>query len=125
MTEPALRLYSVSLLSKWGFNDGDEPDSWLDWCEEQGVDYNIVGWDWHAVLRQLVREHLLPKLEQRVVLVDIDTIHNPIRAESVDDVEIDWYQDYPDDMLTPEGVDIPYTEVLRVALEIQSKGVKR
>jgi hypothetical protein len=116
--EPTLPLWSSGLLSKFGFGDGDEPDAWLDWCDEQGVDYNAPGWDWHATLRRLVREHLVPKLDQRVELVDIDTAHNPIRAEKVDGVEIDWYRDYPDDLLTPDVVEVPYSEVLRIAREV-------
>jgi hypothetical protein len=114
--EPKLFLYSECLLSKWGFTDGDEPDFWLDWCDEQGVDYNA--WDWHTVLRRLVREHLAPKLDQRVELVDIETIHNPIRAETVDGVEVDWYADQPI-TLTPDHVEIPFPEVLRVAREVE------
>jgi hypothetical protein len=116
--EPKLLLYSECLLSKWGFNDGDEPDFWLDWCDEQGLDYNARGWDWHATLRRLVREHLAPKLEQRVELVDIETIHNPIRVETVDGVEVDWYADRPI-ALTPDHVEIPFSEVLRVVREVQ------
>ena len=116
--EPKLTLYADCLLSKWGFHDGDEPDFWLDWCDEQGVDYNARGWDWHTTLRRLVREHLAPKLDQRVELVDIETIHNPIRAETVDGVEVDWYADSLI-MLTPEHVDIPFSEVLRVACAVQ------
>ena len=113
--ESTLWLYSEDLLSKWGFHDGDEPEAWLDWCDEQGVDYNAPGWNWHATLRRLVREYLLPKIDQRVELVDIETIHNPIRANTVDGVEIDWHRDYPDGTLTPEFVEVPFSEVLRVA----------
>ncbi len=117
--EPVLTLFSSCLLSKAGFNDGDEPDFWLDWCDEQGIDYNARGWDWHATLRRLVREHLAPKIDQRVVLYDIETIHNPIRAESVEGVEVDDRGDNPSITLTPESVDVPFSEVLRVAREVE------
>lgn len=117
-----LTLISDGLLSKFGFNDGDEPDHWLDWCDEQGIDYNARGWDWHTTLRRLVREHLLPRLDQQVELTDIDTIHNPIRALTVDGVEIDWYEDYPDGTLTPDSVEVPYDEVLRIAREVSARG---
>lgn len=113
--EPKLMLWSKGLLSKWGFADGDEPDSWLDWCDEQGIDYNA--WDWRTVLRRLVREHLAPKLTQHVEMVDVETIHNPIRANTVDGVEIDWYTDQSI-TLTPDHVEIPFSEVLRVAREV-------
>lgn len=118
MDEPKLVLWSDCLLSKWGFNDGDEPDFWLDWCDEQGVDYNARGWNWQTTLRRLVRDHLAPKLDQHVELVDIETNHNPIRAETVDGVEVDWYADQPI-ALTPDHVAIPFSEVLRVAREAE------
>lgn len=116
--EPKLVLRSDCLLSKWGFNDGDEPDYWLDWCDEQGIDYNARGWHWHTTLRRLVRKYLAPKLDQRVELVDIETTHNPIRAETVDGVEVDWYAASPI-TLTPDHVEIPFPEVLRVAREVE------
>lgn len=115
MSDPTLWLSSSCLLSKYGFNDGDEPDAWLDWCDEQGIDYNA--WPWHHVLRRLVREHLVPKLDQHVEVYDIDTIHNPIRALTVDGVSIDDLADHPDGMLTPDGVEVAYSEVLRTARE--------
>lgn len=112
--EPKLPLFSDCLLSKWGFGDGDEPDAFWDWREEHGE----PDVDWHATLRQLVREHLVPKLDQRVELIDVETTHNPIRANAVDGVEVDWYADSPI-KLTPERVDIPYSEVLRIAREVE------
>jgi hypothetical protein len=71
MDEPKLVLWSDGLLSKWGFGDGDEPDAWLDWCDEQGIDYNARGWDWHTI------------------------------------------------ELTPDHVEIPYSEVLRIARQVE------
>ena len=118
--EPTLWLWSGDLLSKYGFNDGDEPDTWLDWCDEQGIDYNAPNWDWHGTLRRLVREHLLPKLDQHVEVYDIDTIHNPIRARTVDRAEIDDRADHPDGTLTPESVEVSYSEVLRIAREVSA-----
>lgn len=120
--EPTLRLHSQCLLSKYGFNDGDEPDPWLDWCDEQGIDYNADAWNWHAALRRLVREHLLPKLDQTVEVYDIDTIHNPIRASTVDGADIDDRADHPDGTLTPEAVEVPYVEVLRIARLVIQEG---
>ena len=53
-------LRSSSLLSKFGFGDGGI-------CS-------------HAVLIFLVRKHLAPLLDKRVVLQEYCTSHNPIRA---------------------------------------------
>ena len=111
MTEPALILFSESLLSKWGFHDGDIPDDYLDWCDANGHPYPD---DWHTVLRTLVRTRLAPALEQRVELVDIETNHNPIRATKVDGVDVTdrWYQTEPAVTLTPDCVEVPYADIL-------------
>ena len=109
---PPLRLFSDGLLSKWGFNDGDEPDWLLDYCDDHGLDYPDA---WHAALRTLVHEHLLPALDQRVEVYDIETIHNPIRAAYVDGVKVSddvvyGRQDGPN--LSPEWVEVPLDKVL-------------
>ena len=109
--QPGLWLFSESLLSKWGFNDGDTPDELLDWCDANGHPYPN---DWHTVLRTLVRTRLAPVLQQRVELVDIETNHNPIRAEKVDarDVTDLWYQTEPGLTLTPDDVVVSFADVL-------------
>ncbi|WP_406143744.1 hypothetical protein [Streptomyces anulatus] len=114
MTEPTLTLFSCDLLSKWGFNDGDDPEWWLDWCETQGIDYNAFDFPWAA----LVRKHLVPAIEQDVTVVDIETIHNPIRVETVDGIDVSeaWHGRVEAPTLTPEYVDVPVAEVLRLAL---------
>jgi hypothetical protein len=116
-TEPAVRLYSSGLLSKWGFSDGDAPDEWLDYCDEHAVGYP----PWHAILTALVRRYLLPVLDQKVAVTEIGTIHNPIRAETVDgaDVTAGWYGE-PAVTLTPECVTVPMSEVLRLARELEA-----
>lgn len=107
------RLDSDSLLSKFGFNDGDMPEDVCDRIDRLGIPSERV--DWHAVLRNLVRKYLLPELAKYhvVELTDIDTAHNPIRAWKVDGVEVreQWYGG-PVDELTPEGVDVPMSAVV-------------
>jgi hypothetical protein len=120
-------LLSDGLLSKWGFSDGDAPDTWYDFCDERGIDYNDLA-GWHSVLIQLVRRYLLPKLEQDVKVTEISTIHNPIRAETVDgtDVTDGWYDSRATGpTLTPDRVEIPMEEVLRVAQETTANCEKR
>ncbi|MYV56518.1 hypothetical protein [Streptomyces sp. SID3212] len=114
-SEPTVTLASACLLSKWGFNDGQAPEQWLDWCEANGIDYNRLDYP----LARLVRDHLVPALDQAVTVVDIGTSHNPIRAETVDgaDTTEAWYGRAPEPTLTPDTVDVPMTEVLRLALE--------
>lgn len=118
--EPGITLYSDGLLSKWGFDDGDAPDGWLDWCADQGIDWRTHRSWRDGTLPELVRRFLLPKIEQQIEVVNISTAHNPIRAETVDgqDVSDLWYE--PDaelPALTPESVTVPMAEVLKIAQE--------
>lgn len=108
-----LTLFSEGLCSKWGFNDGDMPDHIRDWCDENGIECRSV--DWHAVLRKLVRDHLLPALAEHheVEVYDIGTQHNPIRATRIDGQEIDVYKG-PSPTLTPEWVTVPADAVARL-----------
>ncbi|WP_330348156.1 hypothetical protein [Streptomyces sp. NBC_00582] len=114
MTAQTLTLFSRSLLSKWGFNDGDTPDAWMDWCDSEGIDWPQLDFP----LVALVREHLVPAITQNVSVVEIETSHNPIRVETIDgtDVRPVWTGLVDEPTLTPESVDVPMTEVLRVAL---------
>ncbi|HVX46338.1 MAG TPA: hypothetical protein VHC49_20770 [Mycobacteriales bacterium] len=108
----ALRLDPDSLLSKFGFNDGDVPDDYEEWQAGQGiapVDWIREG-DWHAILAELVRTHLLPRLDHAVTVTEMAGNHNPVRA-----IEIDG-EPAPDRMeWEPEYVDVPFADVQRVA----------
>jgi hypothetical protein len=117
--EPVLTLFSSGLLSKWGFNDGDAPNDVLDWREEHGLGWRV---EWHPVLVRLVYRFLLPVLDQEVKVAEIETIHNPIRAETVDGVDVtDFWYDSSDcgPELTPECVEVPMTEVASVIREFR------
>lgn len=112
--ETAQRLYlpADGLLSKWGFGDGDAPDWLLDYCDEHDLAYPD---DWRDLLRALVRAYLVPALDQRVEVYDIETIHNPIRAASVDGVPVPdavMYGDQEGPTLTPAAVEVPLSAVL-------------
>jgi len=113
-TPPTLTLFAHSLLSKWGFNDGDEPEHLLDYMDEVEINYNALPIDWHDALRSLVRKHLLPALAangHQVEVYDIDTIHNPIRASKVDGVEIDDYARNDGVQLNPDSVTVSWADV--------------
>ena len=114
MTEPHLTLFSRCLLSKWGFNDGEAPDQWYDYCDNLGVDWTKLEFP----LTALVRKYLLPAMGQDVTVCDIETSHNPIRAETVNGKNVTdvWYGRSPEPELTPEYVDVPMADVLRFAL---------
>jgi hypothetical protein len=119
MSEPTLTLHSGDLLSKWGFNDGDQPEPFLDWCDAQGEEYpEEFPWG------ELVRRFLVPALKQSVTVVDVETCHNPIRAESVDDTDVSrWWTHGHDSpyVLTPASVEVPMPEVLRIAREADDR----
>lgn len=105
-----LVLHSDCLLSKGGFGDGDEPDWLLDILDERGLDHPV---DWHGILWQLVNEHLVPALDQRVETVRIETNHNPVRASTVNGANVEglWTSNATT-CLTPKSVTVPLDRVL-------------
>jgi hypothetical protein len=117
---PTLTLYSVGLLGKWGFNDGDEPEHFLDWWDDHEPDIDYVKLEWHPVLRHLVRSYLLPALRETHVIevYDIETIHNPIRARTVDGHPIDDYADNDHVTLSPAEMTLSYDVVTRAVREL-------
>lgn len=115
-----IRLFSEGLLSKWGFRDGDILwDQLYDW-----QDAGLIG-DWSnlddaKILNRVVREFLVPALDQKVEVYDIGTIHNPIRAQSVDGVKVGEEIYDPDQTrftLTPDCVEVPLSRVLEITIE--------
>jgi len=115
MTTPTLTLSVNSLCSKWGFNDGDEPEHLLDYWDDTGVDhYNKVAW--HSALRKLVRSHLVPAIEaagHTVEVYDVDTIHNPIRASAIDGVEVDDFNNCAAPVpMRIDHVTVPYEAIV-------------
>jgi hypothetical protein len=121
--EPALVLWTDGLYSKWGFSDGDFPDDLEEWleAEAQGLSWFDRS-AWHSVLIRLVREFVIPRLDQAVTVCLVNTHHNPIRAVSVDGREITHWDHLGDGgrapTLMPDRVSIPFSEVLRVMREM-------
>lgn len=112
-----LVLTSESLLSKWGFNDGDEPDALLDHLDDVGLTGGgyLPGDVWHVVLCRLVREHLIPQLDQDIDVTVLETNHNPVRARTVDGADVThlWRRTRdPRPALTPESVSVPIDVVV-------------
>lgn len=108
------RLTSSCLLSKWGFSDGTLDEDVNDWLDQHapGI-YPEV--DDKTVIVDLVREYLLPVLDQDVEVVELQTSHNPIRAKRVDGVDVEecWTStSAPEPTLTPEHVVVPMPAVL-------------
>lgn len=102
-----MRLYTQGLLSKWGFDDGD--------CL-----YDIEGMpdvNCRHLLADVVRAHVLPKMKQRIEVVQIETCHNPMRAKTVDGVNVEdkWYDANFEMPLEPDFVDVDDVLILTMA----------
>jgi hypothetical protein len=111
----AILLHSDSLSSKWGFNDGDEPSDFLDWLDDhtEGGNAYVSIDTWQTALRTMMRTYLAPLLPNDVKLIDIDTSHNPIRADSISGEDVDWYEG-PPKVTPPVQVEVPFEDVRRL-----------
>ena len=109
-----LYLQASSLLSKWGFNDGDEPDELLDRLESEGIDPWHPDLEWRAVLYELVRVHLLPLIPRAVELGSpLLGIHNPASAVRIDGVDVsDLHRAHP------SQVDFQYPDLNAIDVEV-------
>ena len=121
-----LKLDTSGLLSKFGFSDGDILIDWAGNREDvvsmargsreppEWLNANIYEYD--AALVDLVQRFILPVLDQKVEWEVIGTSHNPIRAISVDGLDIDViFEKFPKtwpSLLTPKFVTIPEAEVI-------------
>lgn len=121
VNEPTAHLSVRSLCSKWGFGDGDAVfDDLSDYWDAIGrrYDYTTLN-ERDAILRLLVRRHLVPAIEaagHAVEVVDVETIHNPIRACTIDGVEVDWYGDWDGFDL---DVTVSYADIMAAVEESQ------
>jgi hypothetical protein len=120
VNEPTARLSVRSLCSKWGFGDGDALFVDLsDYWDAVGREYDYAAFDEEALLRLVVRRHLVPAIEaagHTVEVVDVETIHNPIRAHTIDGVEVDWYEDWDGFDL---DVTVSYADIMAAVEESQ------
>lgn len=121
-----LTLFSDGLLSKWGFSDGDEPETLQDFRD--AISYKWRS-DWHTVLTRLVRNHLLPALDQHVEVYEMGTNHNPVRAQVIDGSEVSdavIYGNEPEPRLTPEHVEVTWEQIARAdALSVGARPTPR
>lgn len=71
-----LQLRAESLISKFGFGDGDTVEYFINDTYDMDLDF-----DHHDVLRKLVIKYLIPAIGIPDLTVDfISTIHNPVRC---------------------------------------------
>ncbi len=101
--ETTITLYPDGLLHKFGFRDGDL--LW-DLIQDRGL-----GVDHQDLLIAVVERLLLPRLDQEVETSTIGaTLHNPIRARTVDGEPADIHS-----VITPEAVEIPIDDIVALA----------
>lgn len=100
-----ITLYPDGLLSKFGFEDGDVMFYFM---SDRGLDLEAL--DHHDLLIAVVERLLIPRLDQTVETYVIEaTLHNPIRAGTVDEEEASIHC-----IITPDSVDIPVEAILEV-----------
>lgn len=96
-------------LSKWGFHDGDIFDDFL---EDHG-ETCAMGYA-HKFLERVLKELVIPKIKNKIEIVFIETIHNPVRAEKVDGKEVNWYRENPDITIDPEFIILTEDELVKL-----------
>lgn len=84
-----LILDAEELLSKWGFSDGDILSNW--WWDFNNDDPPFLEEE-HDVLFSLVETYLVPVIKEagrEIEIYRIHTNHNPVRASTLDGVNVD------------------------------------
>lgn len=116
-----MRFYTSGLLSKWGFKDGDILDDLL-WDSglcgtgKLGDDSELQE---HDVLTKIIQDYVLPKITDDVKTCRIMTIHNPIRAEFVNGVSVEWTNSKQEIKINPEFVEVPDELIIQVAKNLR------
>ena len=100
--DDVMAFYPFDLLHKFGFRDGD---MLLDLMDEHHLEV-----DRSDLLAAVVEQLVVPRLDQRVETYRIVSMHNPIRARTIDGAEADI-----DSTLTPEVVEVPVAQIIEVA----------
>jgi hypothetical protein len=112
-----MRFWTDGLISKWGFDDGDQLSDYCYDLSEEGVKVED-----HDLLIAVVKRKILPALDQHLDLEVISTIHNPIRATHVDGLDVrsaHYEPDFPSP-ITPEFVDVPEEVIRALAVELSA-----
>jgi hypothetical protein len=109
MAADVVAFHPEGLLHKFGFGDGD---MLMDLMDEH--DLRV---DRSDLLSAVVERLVVPRLDQEVETYTLVSIHNPIRARTVDGAEADI-----ETTLTPEVVEVPVADILEVARTLPPVG---
>ncbi len=97
-----VEFYPEGLLHKFGFGDGD--------MLYELIEEHDLGVDHQDLLIAVVEQLVVPRLDQTVETYTLVSLHNPIRARTIDGEEATL-----DSMLTPQVVEVPIVDILRLA----------
>lgn len=82
----------------------------------------IGGGDLRELLVDVVRHHILPRLDQKVQVLQIPGVHNPIRATSVGGVPVVWTAESGvGPTLTPARLSVKAADVFACAVKRKIK----
>ena len=101
-----VEFYPEGLLHKFGFADGD---MLYELTEAHGLRV-----DHQDLLVAVVERLVVPRLDQAVETYTLGTMHNPIRAATIDGERADI-----DSTLTPDVVKVLVADIIRVARTLQ------
>ena len=115
-----MTFHTNDLLSKWGFGDGDMlTDLLLDNNLEVPYSAERMRYD-HVVLIEVVKTHVIPRIDASIVAVEYGSLHNPIRASEVNGKEVDWFKYNEGIRLSPETVEVDDADILAIARRIKT-----
>ena len=97
-----VEFYPEGLLHKFGFGDGD--------MLYELIEEHDLGVDHQDLLIAVVEQLVVPRLDQVVETYTMVSLHNPIRASTIDGEEADVSS-----TLTPQIVEIPVADIIRIA----------
>jgi hypothetical protein len=109
-------------LRRWGFGDGDMLDALL-WDNVPGASDADVDIDFeHEVLCEVLKKHVVPKVENKLTLYRIGTLHNPLRASAVDGRELNKLNGGELEeiraRIRPTVVEVPDQVIIEIAREM-------
>lgn len=124
-----LILTADSLLTKWGFDDGDLVKDYLDELHDYAWIPSPISPERDELLHAVVMQYLVPELGRRGIEVEIVrtiTCHNPIRATAVSGKRtVDFLMQ--DDWINPlEGVSVSVKpeEIVELVVKYQTQHKK-
>ena len=109
-------MYADDLLSKWGFGDGDRLSDFL---YENNAEYACKVGN-HKLLEELVKRFLLPKLDKKVEIFFIQSIHNPVRVEMINgEYYTNHYKSDDNGLLGDVSVELTIEEIMAVIRDME------